>query len=200
MNRSFLRLLPWIAFAACAATGGARPAEPRGAAEMEAAASRASRAIGLGASDFSIPDADGKPVRLADLRAKWVVLYFYPRDDTPGCVCEATEFTDLLWQFLEVGAEVVGISPDSPESHREFAHKYGLEIRLLSDPGLGVMRQYGAWVEVPAGPARGGRVVRSTYLVDPKGRIAWHWPEVIPQGHAARVKRKLDELRAAASK
>lgn len=92
---------------------------------------------------------------------------------------------------------MVGVSPDSPESHKRFEKKYGLQVRLLADPEYVIMRKYGAWVDSQIGDARHGRVVRTTYILDPGGRIAWHWPEVIPSGHAARVSEKLAELRAA---
>ena len=194
-----------IAAAGCATTSNSKSSNtqsssPRGAEEMEAAAARTSRAVGMTAPRFAAPDQNEKTVKLDHFLGKWVVLYFYPRDDTPGCVCEATEFTDLLWKFHAVQAEVVGVSPDSPEKHRAFQKKYGLQIRLLSDTKLQVMRKYGAYVEAAVGNMKNGRVVRSTFLIDPNGKIAYHWPEVIPQGHAARVKKKLDQLRTATDK
>ena len=195
----FLQFL-LIAAAGCATTSSGKGESPRGAAEMEAAAARTSEAVGLAAPAFAVPNQDDETVRLEQFRGKWGVLYFYPKDDTPGCVCEATEFTDLLWKFHAVQAEVVGVSPDPPETHRKFQKKYGLQIQLLSDTRMQVIRQYGAWVEAGVGNTRSGRVVRSTFIIDPNGKIAYHWPEVIPQGHANRVKAKLDELRAAVAK
>lgn len=166
-------------------------------AEMEAAAAARSGAVGKPAPDFSLLTQDDRPLSLAGERGKWVVLYFYPADDTPGCTCQATEFTALLRDFTQRNAKVYGVSPDTPDLHRHFMKKYGLQINLLSDPDRGVMRQYGAWVDIPEGPAAPGRVVRSTYLIDPNGVVAAHWPEVIPQGHAERVMRRLGELSTA---
>ena len=166
--------------------------------ETEGAASERSGAIGKVAPDFTLPDASERPTSLSNFADQWVVLYFYPSDDTPGCTCQATEFTELLQQFDAMNAKIVGISPDSPATHAFFMRKYGLNFPLLSDQSRKVMTLYGAWLEMKEGPAAPGRVLRSTYLIDPKGKIAWHWPEVIPQGHAARIRTKLQELSSAA--
>jgi len=165
-------------------------------AETEEAASGRSSAVGKPAPDFTLPDAFERPTSLTRQRGKWLVLYFYPGDDTPGCTCQATEFTALLKKFDALNAKVIGVSPDSPATHQYFMRKYGLNFPLLSDPSHDVMRDYGAWLEVKEGPAAPGRVLRSTYLIDPGGKVAWHWPEVIPQGHAERVKEKLSQLSA----
>lgn len=163
--------------------------------EMEEAAAKRSKVVGMDAPDFSLVDADEKLVKLSSLRGKWVVLYFYPQDDTPGCQCQASEFTTLLSEFHHLGSTVMGVSPDSPASKRFFREKYALGITLLSDPEHVVMKRYGAWVTTTVGEQTEGRVIRSTFLIDPKGKIAYHWPEVIPQGHAERVKTKLVALR-----
>lgn len=163
--------------------------------EMEDAAAKRSKVVGMDAPDFSLVDADEKLVKLSDLRGKWVVLYFYPQDDTPGCQCQASEFTTLLANFHSLGATVMGVSPDSPASKRFFREKYALGVTLLSDPEHVVMKRYGSWVTTTVGEQTQGRVIRSTFLIDPKGKIAYHWPEVIPQGHAERVKAKLVSLR-----
>ncbi|MDW8263404.1 MAG: peroxiredoxin [Phycisphaerales bacterium] len=160
----------------------------------EAAASERSSAIGKPAPDFELLDQEERPVSLSALRGQWVVLYFYPADDTPGCTCQANEFTRLIQSFHHANAKVIGVSVDRPEIHRRFIRKYNLRIPLLSDPDRRVMREYGAWVDIPRGPAAPGMVIRSTYLIDPTGRIAWHWPEVIPQGHAQRVMDRLNAL------
>lgn len=173
--------------------GDAKIVDPK-AVDMEAAASRSSRVAGRAAPAFALPDHTGHNFRLADMRGKWVVLYFYPKDDTPGCVCQATEFTGLLTQFRYMNAAVIGVSPDTVKNHQHFREKYSLGITLLSDVDRKVMRAYGAWTDVRLGDQVTGRVIRSTYIIDPTGRIAWHWPEVIPKGHAERVKAKLDEL------
>lgn len=166
------------------------------ASDMEQAASRSSPVIGRLAPDFTLPDQDGKGVTLSGLKGKWVVLYFYPKDDTPGCSCQATEFTALLGEFDDMGAVVLGVSPDSPEMHRGFIEKYALTLTLLSDPEKKVMTQYGAWVSSSLGADTYDRIIRCTYLVDPQGTIEMHWPEVIPKGHAERVRAELRRIAA----
>jgi len=161
---------------------------------MEDAASERSPVTSRQAPGFTLMDQDEKPVSLSDLRGQWVVLYFYPKDDTPGCACQANEFTALLTQFRQMNADVYGVSADSPALHRAFIAKYDLALNLLSDPDKSVMRTYGAWVDTALGDQQYGRVIRSTMIIDPEGRIAHHWPEVIPEGHAERVKDKLEEL------
>jgi peroxiredoxin Q/BCP len=167
-------------------------------ATIEIAAAERSTARGKPAPLFTLPNEKDQSVSLQSLRGQWVVLYFYPEDDTPGCGCQATEFTALLASFRGHDATVMGISPDIPAAHRRFIRKYKLAIPLLSDPRKTVMREYGAWVDIEKGPTAPGRVIRSTYLIDPNGTIAFHWPEVIPQGHAQRVMDKLIELKAGA--
>jgi thioredoxin-dependent peroxiredoxin len=182
-----------------AAPGAAPPAGPAftSPAVQEEAASARSEIIGVAAPDFSLPDQDGRRVRLSALRGQWVVVYFYPKDDTPGCTTEATEFTGLMaGGFRPLGARVIGISADPVASHRDFRAKFELGVDLLSDPDHAVMAAYGAWVAASLGAKSYGRVIRSTLLVDPQGVIRYHWPEVIPQGHAERVRQKLAELQA----
>jgi peroxiredoxin Q/BCP len=137
-------------------------------------------------------------VTLSGLRGQWVVLYFYPQDDTPGCTCEATEFTSLLAKFRQMNAQVYGISADSSASHKLFITYYNLGLNLLSDPDHAVMKRYGAWVEAALGDKAYERVIRSTLIIDPKGIVRYHWPEVIPQGHADRVRQRLEQLQAQA--
>jgi peroxiredoxin Q/BCP len=158
--------------------------------EMEAAAAARTAAQGKLAPSFTLPDYQDERVSLSDYRGQWVVLYFYPKNDTPGCTCQATEFTELLADFRDMNAAVLGVSEDTPDSHRHFREKYELKLRLLSDPDHDVMDRYGAWVDTPWGE----RVLRTTYIIGPEGRIRHHWPEVIPEGHAERVKEKLAEL------
>jgi thioredoxin-dependent peroxiredoxin len=164
--------------------------------DMEQAASKTSPVVGRVAPDFTLLDQDGREVKLSGLKGKWVVLYFYPKDDTPGCSCQATEFTALLGQFRDMGAVVMGVSPDSPETHTQFIEKYELALTLLSDPNKEVMRQYGAWVSSAFGAETHERIIRCTYLVGPKGAIRHHWPEVIPQGHAQRVREELSRIKS----
>lgn len=149
------------------------------------------------APDFTLPDQNGEPVQLADLSGSWVVLYFYPKDDTPGCTQEACEFTEGIEAFEDLDAVVLGCSPDSPESHREFIARYDLGVRLLSDPDHRVMEAYGAWGEKTMYGRTTEGVIRSTVLIDPDGRVAHHWRRVRAAGHAEKVRERLGELRAA---
>lgn len=152
---------------------------------------------GKKAPDFTLPDQDGDKVSLKDLRGSWVVLYFYPKDDTPGCTKEACEFTAGIADFRGLDARVLGCSPDSPESHRKFIAKYDLDVTLLSDPEHRVMERYGAWGEKTMYGRTSMGVIRSTVLIDPAGRVAHHWPRVKAAGHAEKVRDRLAELQTA---
>lgn len=151
--------------------------------------------IGAAAPVFSLPDQDGEAVSLGDLAGKWVVLYFYPKDDTPGCTTEACEFTDSIAEFEGMDADVLGCSPDAPASHRKFIAKHGLKLRLLSDPQHEALAAYGAWGEKKMYGRSTQGVIRSTVIIDPAGRVAAHWPTVKAAGHAAAVRDKLATLR-----
>jgi thioredoxin-dependent peroxiredoxin len=139
------------------------------------------------APDFSLPDQDGKRVELTGYRGRKVVVYFYPKDDTPGCTKEACQFNDTLGTFEGSGVDVLGISADGADSHRRFRGKYGLRFPLLSDGGNRVGAQYGAYGEklLYGKPTTG--VIRSTFLIDEKGRVQRAWYGVRADGHAARV-------------
>ena len=151
--------------------------------------------VGATAPAFSLPDQDGVPVPLSSLCGSWVVMYFYPKDDTPGCTTEACEFSEGIETFRGLDAVVLGCSADSPEKHRAFIKKHDLAVRLLSDRDHAVMEAYGAWGEKSMyGRATMG-VIRSTVLIDPDGRVAFHWPKVKAAGHAENVREKLAELR-----
>ena len=153
-------------------------------------------AVGKSAPAFQLPDQDGKKRKLTEFKGQWVVLYFYPRDDTPGCTVEACEFTEGIRGFTKLDAVVLGCSPDAPERHRNFVAKHGLKVTLLSDPDHEVMGEYGAWgTKVLYGRNVKG-VLRSTVLIDPAGRVAHHWRSVRAKGHAEAVRGKLAELRA----
>ena len=148
--------------------------------------------IGEPAPDFTLPDAEGNPVHLADLRGKRVVLYFYPKDDTPGCTTEACSFRDA-WQELEAdGVVVLGISKDSPKSHQKFARKHGLPFTLLSDESTAVAQAYGVWVEKTSYGRKYIGMARTTFYIRPDGNIGHVWQQVKPQAHAQKV---LDYLR-----
>jgi len=150
---------------------------------------------GAMAPAFTLPDQDGVAVPLSSLRGSWVVLYFYPKDDTPGCTTEACEFSEGIEAFRGLDAAVLGCSADSPEKHRSFIAKYDLSVRLLSDREHAVMEAYGAWGEKSMYGRTTMGVIRSTVLIDPDGRIAFHWPKVKAAGHAEKVREKLAELR-----
>jgi thioredoxin-dependent peroxiredoxin len=152
--------------------------------------------VGTEAPHFTLPDQDGRAVSLSGFAGTWVVLYFYPKDDTPGCTTEACEFTSGIAAFSGLDAVVLGCSADPPESHRKFIAKYGLGVRLLSDPDHAVMRAYGAWGEKSLYGRTSMGVIRSTVLIDPRGKVAYHWPSVKAAGHADTVRKKLTELRA----
>lgn len=161
---------------------------------IEESASERSDVIGSTAPDFTLMDQAGKPFTLNKLKGKWVVLYFYPKDNTPGCTIQAKEFSDLLPRFHQLNAEVIGISADSTDSHQSFITKCNITCKLLSDPEHKVMEQYGTWVRTRMGNQLYGRAIRCTMLIDPEGIIRYHWPEVIALGHADRVFQKLVEL------
>lgn len=153
-------------------------------------------ALGKKAPLFILPDQDGNKVALKGLQGKWVVLYFYPKDDTPGCTTEACEFTAALPDFQAINATVLGCSADPIEKHRAFIAKHRLGITLLTDEKKAVMEKYGAFGEkMLYGKATVG-VIRSTVLIDPEGKVAWHWPNVKAAGHAEKVRQKLAELLA----
>jgi peroxiredoxin Q/BCP len=152
--------------------------------------------IGQPAPSFELPDQDGHGVSLGTFRGRWVVLYFYPKDDTPGCTTEACEFTEGIETFGGLDAVVLGCSPDSPERHRKFIAKHRLEVRLLSDPDHAVMEAYGAWGEKNMYGKVSEGVIRSTVIIDPEGRIAHHWKRVSAKGHAKKVQEKLEELQS----
>ncbi len=143
-----------------------------------------------------LPDGAGEPVDLATLAGRWVVLYFYPRDDTPGCTTEALEFSEALDSFAALGAEVLGVSPDTAARHERFATKHGLRHTLLSDPEHAVLERFGAWGLKKLYGKESWGVVRSTVLIDPAGQVRRVWPKVKAKGHAAEVLEALRALQA----
>jgi peroxiredoxin Q/BCP len=136
---------------------------------------------------FTLTDADGKKVSLSSFKGSKVIVYFYPRDDTPGCTKEACQFNDNLSGFEKAGVPVIGISPDPAASHVRFRDKYGLEFTLLSDPTKATMEAYGAYGEKMMYGKRVTGVIRSTFIIDEKGKIARAWYSVKADGHAAKV-------------
>ncbi|KAB8314935.1 thioredoxin-dependent thiol peroxidase [Tolypothrix campylonemoides VB511288] len=149
---------------------------------------------GQKAPDFSATDQDGHQVSLGDFSGHWVVLYFYPKDDTPGCTTEAKDFTELYEDFSKLGAKILGVSTDSEKSHCKFINKHSLSITLLSDPEHQVAEAYGAWqLKKFMGKEYMG-VQRSTFLIAPDQTIAYVWAKVQAKGHAAAVISQLQKL------
>ena len=152
--------------------------------------------IGHKAPDFCLPNQDNEEICLRDLRGTWVVLYFYPKDNTPGCTTEACDFTEALPDFTDLGATILGVSPDSVKRHQNFIAKKELKITLLSDEGKEVLQAYGVWqLKKNYGREYMG-VVRSTYLINPDGNVAAVWEKVRVKGHVEAVRQKLEEQKS----
>ncbi len=136
---------------------------------------------------FELPDQDGNLVRSADFAGKPLVVYFYPKDSTPGCTTEACSFRDAYAEYRERGVAVVGISADSPASHRKFADKFSLPFTLLADPDKKVITAFGAWGEkkMYGKPYQG--ILRSTFVIGPDGAVKKVFPKVSPAGHAEEI-------------
>ena len=150
--------------------------------------------VGVKAPEFCLPTQDETEICLRDLSGKWIVLYFYPKDNTPGCTTEACEFTEALPSFESLDVVILGVSPDSPKKHRNFIEKKDLKITLLADEEKEVCNLYGVWqLKKNYGKEYMG-VVRSTFLINPKGEIAALWTKVRVKGHVEAVKEKLQEL------
>ncbi len=143
--------------------------------------------VGTKAPDFTLPDKDGQNVSLSDFAGKKVVLYFYPKDNTPGCTRQACAFAGAYEAFRTLDAVVIGVSKDSAASHRKFAEKYNLPFLLLSDPELTVLQAYGVWQEKKLYGKVSMGVVRTTYLIDESGVIEKVMPKVKPDTNAADI-------------
>jgi peroxiredoxin Q/BCP len=156
--------------------------------------------LGAKAPAFTLPDQDGKQVSLQDLRGRWVVLYFYPKDDTPGCTVEACEFTAALPAFRGLDAVVYGCSADGASAHQKFIAKHKLGIGLLTDADKKVMKAYGAYGKKLMYGKEVEGVIRSTALIAPDGVIAHHWPKVKAEGHAEAVRDALAALQGGPAK
>ena len=148
------------------------------------------------APDFTLPDQDGKPHSLADYRGKWVLLYFYPKDDTPGCTIEACTIRDQFKDFTTIGAVVLGISTDSVASHKKFASAYELPFTLLADEQKEVVGKYGVFGEKKFMGRTYMGTSRVSFLIDPAGKIAKVYAKVKPEVHAAEVIADLKALGA----
>lgn len=150
-------------------------------------------AVPYSAPNFTLKDSDGKAHSLADYSGRWLILYFYPKDDTPGCTIEACSFRDSHEQLLSKKAVVVGVSRDGADSHSAFTASYSLPFTLLSDPDHKTMDAYGAWGKKMFGTEG---VQRKTYIINPDGMVVKVYGRVIPTGHAAQVLAELEKLQA----
>jgi peroxiredoxin Q/BCP len=143
---------------------------------------------------FTLLDENGEKHRLSEYAGKWVVLYFYPKDDTPGCTKEACTIAEVYDDFAKLGAVVLGVSKDSPASHLKFKEKYHLPFTLLSDEATTVIQKYGAWQERSLYGRRFMGTARITYLIDPKGKVAKVYAKVSPATHAVLLLKDLRGL------
>jgi thioredoxin-dependent peroxiredoxin len=149
---------------------------------------------GQPAPDFTLPDQDGQPVALEQFRGRPVVLYFYPKDDTPGCTREACAFRDARADYENAGAQVIGVSPDSPASHRKFAEKYQLPFTLVADPERRVCQAYGVWKEKNLYGKKSMGVERTTFVIDRAGIVRKAFRRVKVDGHSEQVLEALQSL------
>ncbi len=147
------------------------------------------------AYEFCLPNQDSVEICLRDLKGKWIILYFYPKDNTPGCTTEAKEFSKLLDEFEKLDAIVIGISPDSPKKHSNFIEKHNLTITLLSDEKKEVIKAYGAWGKKKMYGKEYEGVIRSTFIINPEGEIVKEYKKVKAKGHAQKVLEDLKEIK-----
>ena len=149
--------------------------------------------IGQNAPEFSLPDEDGKIHSFLEHRGRWILLYFYPKDDTPGCIKEACTLRDNFPKFRKLNVEVIGISADSSKSHKKFAEKYELPFILMSDEKKVILKKYGVWGEKKFMGHEFMGILRTSFLINPKGQIVKIYENVKPDGHAEEV---LNDLKA----
>lgn len=166
------------------------PAKP----SAESSASSKTAAVGDKAPALNLNDQSSKNHKLTEYLGKWVVLFFYPRDNTSGCTKEACQFRDRLAEFTKVNAVIVGISPDDETSHEKFAKKFDLPFTLLADVDKKACQAYGVWQEKNMYGIKRMGVVRTTVLIDPKGKIAWRWDKVKVADHDQAVLEKIKVL------
>lgn len=151
-------------------------------------------AVGDKAPEFELPDADMQMVRSADLAGRNYVIYFYPKDDTPGCTLEAQEFTDLMSEFAERNTALIGVSKDNCASHGRFRDKYGLDITLLADVDGQLCEAYDVWREKEKNGEKRMGILRSTFIVDAQGVVRYAEYQVTPKGHAEKILAAVTEL------
>ncbi len=152
--------------------------------------------VGEKAKEFCLPNQDNTEICLRDLKGKWIVLYFYPKDNTPGCTTQACDFTQALPEYEELDAVILGVSPDSVKKHQNFIAKKELAITLLSDEDKKTLQDYGVWQQKKMCGKEYMGVVRTTYIIDPDGNIAKRWDKVKAKGHVAVVKEELRALQS----
>lgn len=150
--------------------------------------------VGSHAADFTLPADDGKTLNLSSLRGRPVILYFYPKDDTPGCTREACGFRDEAKAYAKHGATILGISPDDIDSHVAFKKKYSLPFQLLADPDHRIAEKYGAWREKTLYGKKRMGIARSTFIIDAHGKVAKVYKAVKVDGHAKQVLKVLESL------
>lgn len=149
------------------------------------------------APDFTLPDQDNKTHSLGDYTGQWLVLYFYPKDDTPGCTTEACNFRDARDLISQLGnAKVVGVSKDNPSSHKKFSEKYGLTFTLLSDESTNTIQAYGVWGEKSMYGRKYMGIIRSTFIINPRGQIVKTYAGVDPKNHAVEIIEDLKKLQS----
>ena len=153
--------------------------------------------VGKSAPALKLPNQSGETVELKQFKGSWIVLYFYPKDDTPGCTTEACNFRDSMKAFTDRGVIVLGVSPDDAKSHAKFATKHKLPFDLLADTEQKVCNAYGVWQEKSMYGRTYMGVARTTYLIDTKGKVACRWDKVKVKEHETQVLAKIDELQAA---
>lgn len=151
-------------------------------------------AVGTTAPDFTLPSQEGTPISLHSLRGKWVVLYFYPKDQTPGCTIEAHGFQRDQAQYDQKNAVVVGVSVDTVQSHKEWCAKDGMNFKMLSDVNKEVVTKYGSTMTIPQAPQLGTVAARNTFIIDPSGKIVKEFIKVNPTGHSEEVLAALADL------
>ena len=151
-------------------------------------------AVGAAAPEFKLQDQNGKWHELKDYRGKWVALYFYPKDQTPGCTAQACEFRDNIFAFRDANAQILGISVDDVESHKKFSEKHGLPFPILADSSKETAKKYGV-LKTFLGTMELAK--RDTFLIDPQGKIVKHYPDVDPKGHSQIV---LNDIKAMSQK
>ena len=154
-----------------------------------------SEMLNMRAEDFSLADGKGKLHKPSDYKGKWIVLYFYPRDDTPGCTKEACSFRDNLSELKKQGIVVLGVSADSIASHEKFAGKYKLNFPLLSDENKAAVNSYHVWQKKQFMGKEYYGIVRTTFLISPEGRIKRVYEHVKAEGHVLEILKDLDELK-----